>query len=190
MKKILTFTLSCTLILGLFAGCNVAATPDDTDVDVVPEIESVEPEVTEDMTAEEQAQAYVDAIVSSRDEEYNANYPILTPFNTDEISGYEMMLEILGLSDETAENYAVSLSLMNTQAYAIAVVKPTEGSEEAITASLQAFIDLMISNFDMYLIDQYEIAQQAELETLEDGTVILVISPDTAALKDAIVEAL
>ena len=41
-------------------------------------------------------------------------------------------------------------------------------------------------SFEQYLADQYDIASNARLETLEDGTVLLVMCQDQDAVFDAI----
>ena len=45
--------------------------------------------------------------------------------------------------------------------------------------ALQGYVDRQRSNFEFYLPDQYQVAQDARLETLEDGTVLLVMCQDS-----------
>ena len=47
-----------------------------------------------------------------------------------------------------------------------------------------------MSSFEMYLADQYDIAKNARLETLEDGTVLLVMCEDQDTVYDAIAKAI
>ena len=51
---------------------------------------------------------------------------------------------------------------------------------------LQGFIDQQQQNFQMYLPDQYAIAQNARLDTLSDGTVLLVMCEDQDVVFDTI----
>ena len=68
--------------------------------------------------------------------------------------------------------------MMNVQAYGVAAVYPAEGKDEAVRAGLQGFIDRQKQSFELYLADQYEIASNARLETLSDGTIVLVMCAD------------
>ena len=54
------------------------------------------------------------------------------------------------------------------------------------TQGLNAFIDRQKQSFEQYLADKYEIASNARLETLEDGTILLVMCEDQYAVFDAI----
>ena len=51
---------------------------------------------------------------------------------------------------------------------------------------LQGYIDQQKSSFEMYLADQYEVAKNARLETLEDGTILMVMCEDQDTVFDAI----
>ena len=53
-------------------------------------------------------------------------------------------------------------------------------------AGVQGVIDLQQMNFEMYLPDQYDIACNAKLETLEDGTILMVMSPDQDQIFESI----
>jgi len=102
----------------------------------------------------------------------------------------EMLLELLGFKSEDAEAYAMSVSLMNVKAYGIVVVKPAEGKADAVKDGLQGFIDRQCQSFANYLADQYEIAKNARLETLNDGTIVMVMSPDQDAVYDSIAKSI
>jgi len=79
---------------------------------------------------------------------------------------------------------------MNVKAYGIAAVMPAPGSEESVKAALQNFIDRQIMSFEFYLPDQREIAKNARLETLTDGTVLLVMTEHQDAVFDNIAQAI
>ena len=68
----------------------------------------------------------------------------------------------------------------------IAAVMPAAGEDEAVLEGLNSFIENQRQSFEQYLADQYEVAKNARLETLEDGTLLLVMSEGQDALFDAI----
>ena len=88
------------------------------------------------------------------------------------------------------DSFAISVSLMNVKAYGIAVIKPAQDSEDTVKEGLQGFIDQQQQNFQMYLPDQYEVAKNARLETLEDGTVVMVMCEDQDTVFDSIIDSL
>ena len=88
--------------------------------------------------------------------------------------------------EEDVEAFGASVSVMNTQAYAIAAVQPAQDREENVREALQGYINRQQSNFQFYLPDQYQVAQNARLETLSDGTVLLVMCQDADNVFDSI----
>lgn len=141
------------------------------------------------MSTEELEKLYVEAITNARDAEFNSAFPV-TPGSeesADEVDA-QMLHELLGFSADDAQAYATSVSLMNVKAYGIVIVKPAEGRAEAVKDGLQGFIDRQCESFERYLADQYEIAKSARLETLKDGTIVMVMSPDQDAVYDSIVK--
>ena len=52
--------------------------------------------------------------------------------------------------------------------------------------ALQDYIDRQQQNFEMYLQDQYEVAKNAKLETLKDGTILMVMCEDQDTVFNAI----
>lgn len=105
--------------------------------------------------------------------EYN---PVITEKKEDD--GSAMLLEMLGLDTGDMTAFGISASMMNVKAYAIAAVMPAEGKADAVKEGLQGYIDQQKSSFEMYLADQYEVAKNARLETLEDGTILMVMCED------------
>lgn len=73
------------------------------------------------------------------------------------------------------ETGAFSFSLMNVQAYTIAVVKPAEGQKDAVLKYFADYQKQMETNFDKYLIDQYEIAKAAVTEEV-NGYIVFVMA--------------
>lgn len=130
----------------------------------------------ESRTPEELTQVYADALTENGGEmvEYN---PVISKVDSeDPVSA--MILESMGLKEEDMTAFGVSGSMMNVKAYGIAAVMPAEGKEEAVKEGLQGFIDRQKSSFETYLADQYAVAESARLETLEDGTVLMVMCED------------
>ena len=97
-----------------------------------------------------------------------------------------LYLDLMGLTPDDVDAFALSASLMNVRAYGIAAVYPAKGRETAVREGLEGFIDRQKQSFEQYLADQYDIASNARLETLEDGTVLLVMCQDQDAVFDAI----
>ena len=101
-----------------------------------------------------------------------------------------MVLETAGLNQEDMTAFGISMSLMNVQAYGIAAVMPAEGREDAVKEALQGYIDRQKQSFENYLADQYAVAESARLETLSDGTVLMVMCQDQDTVFDAISKAI
>lgn len=142
-------------------------------------------------TPEEYAQAYTDAIRGARDDETNEYFPVTT--NTagfpDEVEE-EMTFALLGFTEEDADAYGISLSLMNVGAYAIVAVKPAEGKEETVKKGLDNYVEAQKAAFEHYLEDQYAVASSAKVDVLDDGTVLLVMSEGQDEIFDSIKGAL
>lgn len=166
MKKILAFALTLALSLTVLAGCSNGGSK------------------TSDKTPEELTQTYSDAITANGGEmvEYN---PVITEVSEEEPLS-SVALENMGLTQEDMTAFAISTSMMNVKAYGIAAVMPAEGKEEAVTEALQGYIDRQQQSFETYLADQYEVAKNARLETLEDGTVLMVMCEDQDTIFDGI----
>ena len=196
LKKITALMLALVLVLGAFAGCsgNKDASPSPDTESTAPESSAPESETPESSEPEDSAgfdaelsQTYADAITSSRSDEDNEYNGVVS--SPDDESA-QMLLDVLGLSADDMDAFAVSVSVMNVKAYGIAVVKPAEGKEDTVKNSLQNFIDGQKQSFEHYLVDQYEVASSAKLEVLDDGTVVLVMCEDSDTVFDNIVKAL
>lgn len=169
MKKALSLALALALAVTALAGCSgksggaAAKTP------------------------EELTKLYADAITANGGEgvEYN---PVISEAKEDDDSA--LLLEFLGLKTEDMTAFGISMSLMNVNAYAIAAIMPAEGKADTVKQALQTYQENQMASFEMYLADQYDIAKNAKLETLEDGTVLLVMCEDQDAVYDAIAKAI
>lgn len=130
-----------------------------------------------DKTPEEYAAAYSEAIQAARNDEMNEYFPVVTNENGfPDATEEEMTFALLGFTAEDVDAYAVSLSLMNVNAYAIVAAKPAQGKEETVKTGLENYVEAQKASFENYLEDQHEIASSAKVETLDDGTVLLVMS--------------
>ena len=172
MKKSITLILILAFAIAAFSGC--ASTSK-----------------TDGLSPEELERLYAEAITDARDDDLNDAFPVMlgSEESEDEVVA-EMLLELLGFKSEDAEAYAMSVSLMNVKAYGIVVVKPAEGKADAVKDGLQGFIDQQCQSFANYRADQYEIAKNARLETLNDGTIVMVMSPDQDAVYDSIAKSI
>ena len=172
MKKSITLILILAFAIAAFSGC--ASTSK-----------------TDGLSPEELERLYAEAITDARDDDLNSAFPVMlgSEESEDEVVA-EMLLELLGFKSEDAQAYAMSVSLMNVKAYGIVVVKPAEGKADAGKEGLQGFIDQQCQSLANYLADQYEIAKNARLETLNDGTIVMVMSPDQDAVYDSIAKSI
>ena len=171
MKRILTLTLAAALLLSALAGCSGGGSQESQAV----------------KTPEEYTAAYQAAIEGARDDEMNEAVPVIT--STDDQMA-DLVLPMVGITSDNAAAFAVAVSPMNIQAYGIVAVLPAEGKSEEVQEGLQGFIDQQKQSFEQYLADQYDIANAARLETLDDGTILLVMCEDQDTVFDAIQDAL
>lgn len=152
-----------------------------------------------------QPKDYVQAIVDARSSEENESDAIYTwktggtvslglnPYEVSEedaASMAPMMLSTLGLEEDMLSEYALSMSLMNVRAYAVGIFVPAEGKTEDVQAAVESYVAAQRRAFEQYLQDQYEIAQNAIVETLPGGEVMLVMSEDAAQTAQALRDAL
>ena len=202
MKKIIAAVLCLTMCFALLSACGTENKPAETDPVTSEEpstapTESAEPSEEpseqpsdEPSTAPETeapaTSALADAITSARTDEENEAYPVFS----DKAAIGDAYYQVVGFTAADVDDIAMSVSLINVKAYGIVIAKPAEGCADTVKAGLQAFIDTQCNNFETYLADQYEIAKNAKLETLDDGTIVMVMCANADAVYDAIVAAL
>lgn len=214
MKKIIAAVLCLTMCLALMSACGTENKPAETDPVTSEEpsaapTESAEPEESEEpaesaepseepseqpseqpsTAPETEAPAtstLADAITAARTDEENEAYPVFSDKDAIEDAYYQ----VVGFSASDVSEIAMSVSLINVKAYGIVIVKPAEGCADTVKAGLQAFIDTQCANFETYLVDQYEIAKNAKLETLDDGTIVMVMCENADTVYDSIVASL
>ena len=138
---------------------------------------------TQDLSPEERTALYQNAIEGARDQETNEAVPVVISEDGDMAS---LILPMLGITAENTTSYAAAVSAMNVRAYGVAAVMPAAGKEEEVRDGLEHFVESQQQSFEQYLADQYEIAKNARLETLADGTLLLVMCPDQDAVFDSI----
>lgn len=129
---------------------------------------------------------FVNAITSARSEQENTDRPIIAKGG----DVNDLYWDTLGFAAADVSDYAFSLSLMNTQAYCVGVFKPVDGKADAVYNGLKAYIDRIIQSFTNYLPDQLVYAENARLEKLADGTVVIVMCENQDTVYDTIVAAL
>ena len=216
-KKIISMILGATLCLSLLAACGTpAADPTATPSAIPSETPSEEPAATPsadpseepseqpvapteqpaaptEQPAETPAQGgsdlsagFVNAITSARSEQENTDRPIIAKGG----DVNDLYWDTLGFAAADVSDYAFSLSLMNTQAYCVGVFKPVDGKADAVYNGLKAYIDRTIQSFTNYLPDQLVYAENARLEKLADGTVVIVMCENQDTVYDTIVAAL
>lgn len=102
----------------------------------------------------------------------------------------DMQLDTLGLTAEDMSAYVISVSMMNIRADSIVVAHPAEGKADAVKTALEQYVANVQKSFEQYLPDQYEVAKTAVIETLGDGTYVLVMCEDGANVMQSIKTAL
>ena len=165
MKKLFTLVLVAALALSVLTGCGSS---ENTNGNSGSDVSASQTKSPEELT-----KLYSEAITANGGEmvEYN---PVISEAKEDD--GSAMLLEMMGLKQEDMTAFGISTSMMNVKAFGIAAVMPAEGKEEAVKAALQGFIDQKCTEFESYLVDQLEVAQNAKLETLADGTILMVMT--------------
>ena len=117
---------------------------------------------------------------------YSASYP--AEDLNDEIQN--MLLPLLDLPEGSYTDLAASLSSMMVQSYGIAIVKPAEGKQQAVSEALDAYVQSQMQSMEHYLEDQYQIAASSHISTAPTGEVILVCCENPEAVMNAIKTAL
>lgn len=196
MKKIIAAVLCLTMCLALMSACGTENEPAVTDPAASGEpsaapTESAGPEETGEPseapeTETPAAGALADAITAARTDEENEAYPVFADKDAVEDAYYQ----VVGFTAADVDELAMSVSLINIKAYGIVIARPAEGCADTVKAGLQAFIDTQCANFETYLADQYEIAKNAKLETLDDGTIVMVMCENADTVYEAIVSAI
>lgn len=169
MKRLLSLTLATLMVVATLAGCGGKSPSGD-----------------EQKSPEELTELFKTAIEGARDQEMNEVVPVVTSPDDDMA---DMIMTLAGITAEDTTAFALAISPVNMRAYGIALVRPAADKDEAVKEALQTFIDTQQANFEFYLPDQYDIALAAKLETLEDGSILMVMSEGQDQIFDAIKDA-
>lgn len=97
-----------------------------------------------------------------------------------------MLFQLTGLDPADMQAYAMAINLMNISVDAVALIMPVSGHEQTVTDALKAYVAQVQQSFQQYLPDQYEIAKQARIETLADGTLVLVMCEGGSSVLETI----
>ena len=97
-----------------------------------------------------------------------------------------MLLPLLNLEEDMYTDFAASVSGMMVQSYGIAIVKPAEGKQQAVSEALDAYVQSQMQSMEHYLEDQYQIAASSHISTAPTGEVILVCCENPEAVMNAI----
>lgn len=139
-----------------------------------------------DKTPAELNEAYAAAITAAQSAEERDAFPQILPDD----AMYEPVLGVMGIAPEDITASALMVSVRGIQAYSIVAVMPAEGKADAVRKGLEGYIDNQKNTFEFYLADQYQIAADAKLEELSDGTLLLVMCQDQDAVFDSVKAAL
>ncbi len=156
MKKILSSVIAAALLLAILTGCSSA------------------PEKA--LTS-----AQLAAVINENGGEM-AKYNPAAELGGD--SAGELM-QWQGWDKSCFETGAFSFSLMNVQAYTIAVVKPAAGKKDTVLKYFADYQEQMKANFNNYLADQYEVAKNAVTEET-NGYIVFVMAENADSVAAAI----
>lgn len=180
MKRVFSLMAVCLLALGLAAcGSSPASSGEPKDYVTI---------LTDARPAEDNENL---VIFHLKDGVYTATGGYAADLTEEDIASQgAMCLQVLGLTEEDMEEAAFSVSMMNVQSYGLAIVKPADGKEAAVTEGLQTFIDGQKAAQENYLADQYAIAKAAKLDTVKSGEVVLVMCEEQDTVFSSIKNAL
>lgn len=183
-KRILSVVLSVCLMLAL-VGCGGTTNSQSTGPKDYTAILSAARD------AETNESAPIFHFKDEADPEWSAQGGFAATLTGDDLENLaESSMMALGLDEDDVAEAAFSVSLMNVQAYGVAIVKPAEGKTDAVKEGLTSFIEGQKAAQKDYLADQYEIAKAAKLEVMKSGEVVLVMSEGQNELLKAIKTAL
>lgn len=100
------------------------------------------------------------------------------------------IFELNGFTKDNYEAGAMSISLINIHAYAIAIAQPVQDKADDVFSEFESYVQKTQESFEQYLPDQYEIAKDAIVEKLDNGLVIMVMCDNSQETYDNIIEQL
>ena len=163
MKKTLSLLLVCLLAVGLLAACGGGKAATGSTVD------------------------YAELITSLRDTNENTAFPVVTSPDNDKLG---MVLDLVGVSTDDMQRYAISASLNNVVVYGVAIILPEAGKADSVKKALNAFVQAMKDTQENYLPFQYEIASNAIIREAPTGEIVLVMCENATTMFDNILKGL
>ena len=133
---------------------------------------------------------YTKILHDARPDEDNEYYMIFSPGEDGKFTaqyGYSDSYDAAQLDEEIRN---MLLPLLNLESYGIAIVKPAEGKQQAVSEALDAYVQSQMQSMEHYLEDQYQIAASSHISTAPTGEVILVCCENPEAVMNAIKTAL
>ena len=156
VKRILALSLSAALLLALMCACGPAADENPTGNPTGNPSQSAQP------TPEPTPETPVDL---------NAMWDQITALGEMPMLGdtpEDYLADGYGIDPADLEAYISKTPMMNVQATEFFIAKVKEGKMDAVKDALLARQAAVASNFEFYLVDQYEMAQNYKLTTNGD----------------------
>lgn len=181
-KRLLAALLAALTLLAL-AGCGSSGKTDATPKDYT--------QILRDARPDEDNEYYM-IFSPGEDGKFTAQYGYSDSYDAAQLDEEirNMLLPLLNLEEDMYTDFAASVSGMMVQSYGIAIVKPAEGKQQAVSEALDAYVQSQMQSMEHYLEDQYQIAASSHISTAPTGEVILVCCENPEAVMNAIKTAL
>ena len=181
-KRLLAALLAALTLLAL-AGCGSSGKTDAAPKDYT--------QILHDARPDEDNEYYL-IFSPGEDGKFTAQYGYSDSYDAAQLDEEirNMLLPLLNLEEDMYTDFAASVSGMMVQSYGIAIVKPAEGKQQAVSEALDAYVQSQMQSMEHYLEDQYQIAASSHISTAPTGEVILVCCENPEAVMNAIKTAL
>lgn len=181
-KRLLAALLAALTLLAL-AGCGSSGKTDAAPKDYT--------QILHDARPDEDNEYYM-IFSPGEDGKFTAQYGYSDSYDAAQLDEEirNMLLPLLNLEEDMYTDFAASVSGMMVQSYGIAIVKPAEGKQQAVSEALDAYVQSQMQSMEHYLEDQYQIAASSHISTAPTGEVILVCCENPEAVMNAIKTAL
>ena len=181
-KRLLASLLAALTLLAL-AGCGSSGKTDAAPKDYT--------QILHDARPDEDNEYYM-IFSPGEDGKFTAQYGYSDSYDAAQLDEEirNMLLPLLNLEEDMYTDFAASVSGMMVQSYGIAIVKPAEGKQQAVSEALDAYVQSQMQSMEHYLEDQYQIAASSHISTAPTGEVILVCCENPEAVMNAIKTAL
>ena len=181
-KRLLAALLAALTLLAL-AGCGSSGKTDAAPKDYT--------QILHDARPDEDNEYYM-IFSPGKEGKFTAQYGYSDSYDAAQLDEEirNMLLPLLNLEEDMYTDFAASVSGMMVQSYGIAIVKPAEGKQQAVSEALDAYVQSQMQSMEHYLEDQYQIAASSHISTAPTGEVILVCCENPEAVMNAIKTAL